>query len=175
VDNENVVMFITDVDIRDPDSGYTAPLDTSLFYVLHDPPSLELFLKHNSMTKEKYDAMFSHMSTVERQKYNSPVLFASCKLRRDTFKEKKPLFSLPAPCPVGKWILLKMLNAFRSVKINIDILYFGVEGFLLDLKTGEISDFSTRTMKQNVPVQNKDDEGEVEDENEDKGFSLFGE
>jgi len=32
----------------------------------------------------------------------------------------------------------------EAKKVNIDILYFGVEGFLLDLKTGEAKEFSTK-------------------------------
>jgi len=66
VDNKDLVMFITAVDIRDPGFGFTAPVDTCVIYVFNEKPDLEILKKHNSMDENKYNELFSQISTCDR-------------------------------------------------------------------------------------------------------------
>lgn len=139
---ENVVMFVTQVDIRDPPRGYSAPLDTSLVYVFHSKPEVTLLAAHNDMTEEEYNEKFASKPVEVRQHFCEPVFFSSCKYRRANSKSKEDFtwrYRLNRPVPVGKWVVLKMLKAFgSSPDTNIDVGYFGLRGFLLDLNTCEI-------------------------------------
>jgi len=77
-------------------------------------------------------------------------------------------FSAPAPRPIGNWIVLKMLSAYREVNANIDIAYFGVDGYILNIKTGEILT-KFETVNSGFDVVSEEDSIMVTED----GFSSF--
>jgi len=139
---DNVVMLVTHVEIIDPSWGFTAPIDNSVVYVQGSKPDRVPYEKHNDMTQDLYNNLVYGLSTCERQKRGLPILYSSCKIRREIAEEHKtkvtPDFPLNPPYPVGTWVLFKMLNAYQNMHENMDIQYFGMRGFLIDVTTGKV-------------------------------------
>jgi len=142
--NDDLVMFVTQLDIRDPETGYTAPLDNSLVYISHEKPDPEVTITHNNMTKMYYLENFANKSIIERQEKMEPLFFTSCSERREEHNNEELSTwirqDMPRPCPVGRWVLFKMLSS-SGAKTNIDVGYFGVRGFVFDMKKMEVVNF----------------------------------
>jgi len=134
---EDLVMFITQLDIRDPEGGYTSPLDTSIVYLTHDAPDISRTKIHDGMTKDIFQKNFSKKSNFELQSNTEPVFFNSCLERRNHQLDANWLRQdVKHPYPAGKWILFKMISAYGA-KTNIDVGYFGARGFVFDVKKME--------------------------------------
>eukprot|EP01124_Arcella_intermedia_P009830 TRINITY_DN16419_c0_g1_i1.p1 TRINITY_DN16419_c0_g1~~TRINITY_DN16419_c0_g1_i1.p1 ORF type:complete len:329 (-),score=92.47 TRINITY_DN16419_c0_g1_i1:18-983(-) len=160
---EDLVMLITQIDIRGSGVGYTSPLDTSVTFFLMDQPQPDQFNNYNGLDQDQFNSISLNKSIYQLQEQKLPVFFDSYHKRRENHTQSagdtstqneeipaeemdgkaqeepppapfNPRQALSHPSPVCKYIVFKMLSA-SGEKTNIDVSYFGVRGVLIDLKT----------------------------------------
>jgi len=164
---EDLVMFITQFDIRAPSSGYTSPLDTSIVYVTDEMPDISRTKCHDSLTQEMFQKHYAHKSHVELKANMEPIFFNSCV---DNQKNKLQTSENPTKAENGESNenmesddnvineaeaeaetyrqdvkkpypvgrwILFKMISASGEKTNIDAGYFGARGFIFDLNTME--------------------------------------
>eukprot|EP01124_Arcella_intermedia_P019379 TRINITY_DN26693_c0_g1_i1.p1 TRINITY_DN26693_c0_g1~~TRINITY_DN26693_c0_g1_i1.p1 ORF type:complete len:383 (-),score=115.49 TRINITY_DN26693_c0_g1_i1:52-1200(-) len=81
---EDLVMLITEIDIRGSGVGYTSPLDTSVTFFLMDQPQPDQFNSYNGLDLAQFHFLTLNKSMYQLQEQKLPAFFDSYYKRRAT-------------------------------------------------------------------------------------------
>jgi len=138
--DENIIMFVKEIEIIPPGLGYSAPVETAIVFLSHDKPNESQSDFYNHITEEKYNESLSHIPIRTRQLQGQPITY-------HYIPKEGSKVVLPTPLPTGRFILLKLLTSGGD-KANIDILHFKVYGFLYNLKEKRVMDSNVESKKE---------------------------